>query len=222
MRGECKGKMRSTPSPCTMRRTVNVERPPSPRIEITTPVYTCTRSFCPSRMRRWTSTVSPIWKSSRWRVSSFSTSLPCLSFSFTLYLTIDSICWPSTRATNLFVMVGLLSYRIAPGRAAGQRLLAAPFGDGRVVAAEQDVGHRHAAELAGARVLRVLQPPGLAVRFLDDAFRVAEHTGHISDYSIDHDHRRHLAAVADEVADADLARPQPQADALVEALVPAA
>src|SRR6516162_4437843 len=173
-------------------------------------------------MRRWTSTVSPIWKSSRWRVSSFSTSLPCLSFSFTLYLTIDSICWPSTRATYLFFMVGLLSYLIVPGPAAGLGLLAAPFGDRRVVAAKQDVGHRHAAELPGARVLRVLQPPGLAVRFLGDALGVAEHAGHVSDYSINHHHRRHLAAVADEVADTDLTRPQPQADALVEALVPAA
>jgi len=107
-------------------------------------------------------------------------------------------------------------------RAARLGLLAAPPGDGRVVAAEQDVGHGHAAEFAGARVLRVFQPPGLAVRFLGDALGVAEHAGHVSDYSIDHDHRRHLAAVADEVADADLARPQPQPDALVEALVPAA
>src|SRR4051794_27817494 len=120
-------------------------------------------------MRRWTSTVSPISKSSMCRVSSFSTSLPCLSFSFTLYLTIDSICWPSTRATNLFFMVGFLSCRVVPGLAARLGLLAAPPGDGRVVAAEQDVGHRHAAEFAGAGVLRVFQPPGLAVRLLGDA-----------------------------------------------------
>src|SRR5438874_3853896 len=105
-------------------------------------------------MRRWTSTVSPIWKASMWRVSSFSTSLPCLSFSFTLYLTIEAICWPSIRLMNLFFMIGFLSCRLAAGLA----LLAAPPGDGRVVAAEQDFGHRHAAEFGGARVLRVLWP----------------------------------------------------------------
>src|SRR5262249_8441512 len=145
-----------------------------------------------------------------------------LSFSFTLYLTIEAICWPSTRATNLFFMVGVLSCRVAPGLAARLGLLAAPPRDGRVVAAEQDVRHRHAAEFAGAGGLRVCQPPGPAVRLLGNALWVAEDAGHVSDYSIDHDHRRPLAAVADEVADTDLARPQPQPDALVEALVAAA
>ena len=43
--GEFTGNVRSTPSPCTMRRTVNIARMPSPRLLITTPPKTCTRSF---------------------------------------------------------------------------------------------------------------------------------------------------------------------------------
>ena len=92
-----------------------------------------------------------------------------------------------------------------------------------MVAAEQDVGHRHAAELARPGVLRVLKATGgVAVRFLDQASLVAEHAGHVPHDRVDHDHRRHFAAVADEVADGNLAGVQTQADALVKALVPAA
>src|SRR5207249_611221 len=40
-----------------------------------------------------------------------------------------------------------------------QRLLAAPAGDGGVLAGEQDVGHADAAELLGAGVLRMLEEP---------------------------------------------------------------
>src|SRR5262245_17800426 len=184
MRGECSGKMRSTPSPCTMRRTVKVARMPSPRWAITRPEKICTRSFSPSRMRWCTSTWSPISNADR---SVFS-------------------CVSSTRAMNLFFMVPFLLGRGPLGSearrraAAGLGLFAAPAGDGLVVAAEQHLRHLHAAEDARPRVLRVLQPPRLGVRLLRQAGGVAQHARHVADDGVDHLHRRHLAAVADEVA----------------------
>src|SRR5207248_8238468 len=111
----------------------------------------------------------------------------------------------------------------ASGPAAVFGLLASPTGDRTVVAAEQDVGHRHAAELARPGVLRVLEAAGgVAVRFLDQALLVAEHAGHVPYDRVDNHHRRHFAAVADEVADGNLAGVQTQADALVKPLIPAA
>ena len=91
-----------------------------------------------------------------------------------------------------------------------------------MVAAEQDVGHRHAAKDAGAGVLRVLEFSSLAVRFFGEAFRITEHARHVTNYRIDHNHGRHLAAIADEVADGDFTGPQPQPDALIKAFIPAA
>ena len=64
--------------------------------------------------------------------------------------------------------------------------------------------------------------PSLAVRFFGQAFRIAQHARHVTNHRIDHHHGRHLAAVADEVADGDFTGPQPQPDALVKAFVPAA
>ena len=63
MRGECSGNFRSTPSPCTIRRTTNISRVPEPLRAITTPLKIWMRSFSPSRIRVCTSTVSPIWNS---------------------------------------------------------------------------------------------------------------------------------------------------------------
>src|SRR5262245_9021782 len=97
--------------------------------------------------------------------------------------------------------------------------LASPAGHCRVIAAQKDVGHLHAAKDARPRVLRVLQPPRLAMGLLRHAVRVAEHAGDVPHDRVDDHHRRHLAAVADEVADRYFARLQPEPDALVEALV---
>src|SRR5262245_41209671 len=75
-----------------MRRTVNISRTPSPRRAMAVPLYTWMRSFWPSRMRWWTSTVSPTWKSGR-----------SVRFS------------PSTRAMYLFRMAHVLSGLRGPG-----------------------------------------------------------------------------------------------------------
>jgi hypothetical protein len=58
--GECSGNFRSTPSPATIRRTVNISRLPEPLRAMTTPLKIWIRSFSPSRIRVCTSTVSPI------------------------------------------------------------------------------------------------------------------------------------------------------------------
>ena len=64
--GLCVGKMRSTPSPITIRRTVNVSARPVPRRRITRPVKSWMRSLSPSGILVATSTVSPTWKSRAW------------------------------------------------------------------------------------------------------------------------------------------------------------
>src|SRR6266853_2373687 len=57
--GECNGKMRSTPTPAEIFRTVNVSLMPPPRRAMHTPSNACTRSFSPSRTRTITRSVSP-------------------------------------------------------------------------------------------------------------------------------------------------------------------
>src|SRR5262245_7278919 len=201
--GEWTGKVRSTPSPCTMRRTVNISRMPSPRLLMTTPAKICTRSFSPSRMRWCTSTWSP------------------MSNSATSFLSPGS----STRAISLFFMT--FSFVLLTGfslilfgpAAAGFGLLPPPFGDFRVIAAQQNLGHRHAAKFARPRILGILYATRLAMRFVLDALLVAEHAGHVADDGVDDDHGGHFAAVANEVADRNLARLQAQPDALVKTLI---
>src|SRR5262245_55695999 len=63
MFGECTGKVRSTPTPNEILRTVKVSRMPPPCRRITTPLKICTRSREPSMTRTWTLRVSPGRKS---------------------------------------------------------------------------------------------------------------------------------------------------------------
>src|SRR6267378_2126686 len=57
--GECSGKIRSTPTPAEILRTVNVSLMPPPRRPMHTPSNACRRSLSPSRTRTITRTVSP-------------------------------------------------------------------------------------------------------------------------------------------------------------------
>src|SRR6058998_803643 len=59
MRGECTGKMRSTPTPYDVLRTVNVSRLAPPLRPMTVPSKTWMRSLSPSTTRTCTRTVSP-------------------------------------------------------------------------------------------------------------------------------------------------------------------
>ena len=171
---------------------------PEPRRAITTPVNTWTRSFCPSRMRWWTSTWSPIWNcGTSFRAAASSTNMISL----------------------FFIVASLPPLGTVAGPAAGLGLLLPPAGHRLVVAADQHVGHGHAAEDPRPGVLRVLQPARVAVGLLPHAVRVPQDAGHVADDRIDKDHGGHFAAVAHVVADRDLTGPQPQPDALVEPLV---
>lgn len=69
--------------------------------------------------------------------------------------------------------------------------------------------------------MRIFQPPGDAVRFLDHAGFVAQHTGHIANDRINHYHGGHFPAIADEVSYRNFPRSQPQPNALVKALITA-
>src|SRR5438046_2612614 len=129
-------------------------------------------------MRWWTSMVSPISNFGRSSRSPPSTSVRYLFF-------------------MAHVLSGLFARGIGPRGWAGPtpmfRLLAPPLGNRPVVAAEQDVRHRHAAELARPGVLRVLQPAGVvAVRLLDHTLGVTEDARHVADDRVDDHHRRHL------------------------------
>src|SRR5437773_1315877 len=57
--GECSGKIRSTPTPAEILRTVKVALIPAPRRPMPTPSKACSRSLSPSRTRTITRTVSP-------------------------------------------------------------------------------------------------------------------------------------------------------------------
>ena len=91
-----------------------------------------------------------------------------------------------------------------------------------MIAAEKDFRHLHAAEDTRAGVLRIFQTARLAVRLFRQTFGIAQHARDVSDYCINNNHGRHLAAVADEVAGRNLSGLQPLPNPLVEPFVPPA
>src|SRR5947209_4021692 len=143
------------------------------------------RSFWPSRMRWWTSTVSPTRKSGRSFLNPASSASMISRFFMVAFLFLLDVDSRGARA--------------AP--ATGLRLLLAPAGHRLVVPADQYIGHRHAAEDSRSGVVRVLQPPGIAMGFLGHARCVAKHAGHVADHRVDHHHGGHFPAATDEIAD---------------------
>ena len=97
----------------------------------------------------------------------------------------------------------------------------APFGDGRVVAALQDLRHLAPLPDHGPGVLRMLQK---AVReaFLDRRFAVADHSRQEPNGGVDQRHGRDLAPGQDEIAHRDLFDPVMLDHPLVEPLEAAA
>src|SRR5579884_4237960 len=65
MRGECRGNVRSTPTPWEIRRTAKVSRTPPPRRLMTTPSNAWTRSRPPSDTLRCTRSVTVTFSISR-------------------------------------------------------------------------------------------------------------------------------------------------------------
>src|SRR5712691_185649 len=98
------------------------------------------------------------------------------------------------------------------------RLAAAPLLDARVVAREEHFGDAEPPIVGRARELR---PPGRFFRkaVLGQRRRIPDDARHQPCHSVDEDHRRDLAAAHHIVADRDLARGEPGADAIVDALV---
>src|SRR6266851_5878870 len=98
------------------------------------------------------------------------------------------------------------------------RLVAAPLLDAGVVAREEHVGDHQSPKVGGTGELR---PSRRLCR--ETVWRkwlwISDDAGHEPGHSVDEDHRRDLAAAQHIVADRDLARGQPSADAIVDALV---
>src|SRR3954451_19679379 len=201
MNGEWIGKMRSTPSLFTIRRTVNVSFIPRPFFMITVPVKTWMRSLSPSTIRVCTSTVSP--------TSNCGTSLRIPKFVSTCWrswlimaahsrvLTHAPAAFARSRgASRLLLLRLLVKVRLPQVRPALLRsqfpLLEAPPGDRAVVAAEQHVRHAHPAKLARARVLRILEQ-AIRKTLVGRSVLCSQCSGQQADDRIDHDHRRQLA-----------------------------
>src|SRR5438477_701789 len=159
--GECTGKVRSTPIPKDIFRTVNVSRSPPPWRRITTPWKTWMRSRPASATRTCTRTVSPGLKSGRSSRKRGRSTRSVLFMagsrvregaSADAHVSTGLSATDASRAGSVAVEeVGA----VAPGLLGGGAF--PPPGDPRVVAGQQDVGDLHAAELPGARVVRVIE-----------------------------------------------------------------
>src|SRR5438874_13071684 len=202
--GECKRKLRSTPTPCAMRRTVNVCLAPEPRQPITTPSKTWIRSRFPSTTLACTLTVSP-----GVRAGTFSRSV---SFS-RRSITLDT-------AESLPRMVCSSASSSARQATAGAHLClgAPPAGDLGVVAGEKHVGDPMALELGRPGVVRILDQVR-AERLLSRRIGAAQNPRDQAADGIDHDQGGQLAAGQHEVADRELAIGQLLRHPLIHTLV---
>src|ERR1700744_4609405 len=129
------------------------------------------------------------------------------------------------------------------GESFGEGGRATPAADGGVVAAGEDFGDGDAAEVGGARVVRVVQKTSSTVGGAGNAVRgvvgsvcvvaeaealveggvlVAEHAGEQADGGVDDDGCAEFAAGEDKVADGELVVAKQLRDALVDAFVTAA
>ena len=164
--GECTGKVRSTPTPKLTLRTVNVSRMPLPLRRITTPWNTCVRSRLPSTTRTCTFSVSP-GANSGMSLRSWVRSTRSVAFIEEGSGSRGNPAMlparprrPGTRAAAPLppAVSDPAGEEVgAPLERAAQRLRPPPAGDPGVVAAQQHLGHRVAAELGRPGVLRVLE-----------------------------------------------------------------
>src|SRR4029079_14781038 len=226
MRGLLTLKVRSTPTPDAMRRTVIDRVIPPPRRRMTVPSKTWMRSRLPSTTLSDTFTVSPVASSGRsvrswsWTISSstvtgrFLTHLGSRGCDSVFGRDADgrrrrSIARPRGRSVA-GVEVGSAS------AGALDRLLASPARHGDVVARGEDGRHAFAAEDRRSRVLRVFEE-AVGEGFLDRR-RGLDGARQEADDRIDDDQRRQLPAREDIVADRQLDIDQ-GADPFVDTLV---
>ena len=88
-----------------------------------------------------------------------------------------------------------------------------------MISVEQDFGNRQAAELARSRELRIFEKSAFGKRFVLVRGLIAEHARNEPDDGINQEHRRHFAAVADEIANRDLQWLQTLSDSVIESFV---
>src|SRR6185295_15172945 len=202
MSGELVWKVRSTPSPEEILRTMNEELRPLLRLAITMPSKACERLRSPSTTLTLTITVSPGEKSG---TSFFSRLISSCS-----RVLIRSIASPLLFALELVQQLPFLVAQLPcrqqvrpsqPGPA--QRLLQPPAPDVLVVPGHQDLRHLHAPIRLRARVLRAVEQP-VGERLLHRRGRVAERPGQLPHHGVDQRHGGELAAREDEVSDRDL------------------
>src|SRR5260370_22494586 len=202
MRGEWSGKVRSTPTPYEMRRTVNEARAPSPRFLMTLPSTPCARPCAPSPSFTCTRPVSPgpnPWRSFRSCAASTSRIASMTRIPFSLergglellgrLAALESF---HDRALLGREPRGLQQVRARPPRPP-QRLHAAPARDARVVPRQEHRRHARAPELLGPRVLRRLEEPARERLALRGALR-AEHAPPEPRARAGHHQRRQPAA----------------------------
>src|SRR3989475_8820329 len=200
--GECSGKIRSTPTPAEILRTVNVSLMPPPRRPMHTPSKARRRSFSPSRTRTITRTVSPGSKGGRLVFN------PSRSIALSRSIPLPSILQlrPEIRAPCARQP---LSFRRAPRRN--------PF----MVTAQQYVGDRHPAILRRPGVTRRRQQ-AVVVRVRRRRFVVPTRDSMEAYYPVEDTLRRRFPTRQHEVSDRDLFGPQAVGHALVYVLVVAA
>src|SRR5687767_12319888 len=154
MTGECSGKIRSTPWPNDILRTVNEARTPPRCIPMTMPSNTWMRSLSPSRTFTCTFTVSPACICGRSVICVFSTtSIAPMG---------DSLLRFHQLAQDflLFHVKLGVGQQIGPPRQRQlERLPLAPLANLPVMARHQHVRNFPVSKLRGARVMRVIEQP---------------------------------------------------------------
>src|SRR6202521_2534918 len=210
MRGECKRKLRSTPTPCAMRRTINASLAPLPRQPMTMPSKIWMRSRVPSTTLACTFTVSPginVGTFLRWDSAS------------SRLMTLDT-AYKDNTPDPLLPLLAVEQVRAATARPLG-RLSAAPALDLRMVARAKHLGDGMPLELRGPGVVRVFEEM-LVEGFVFGRFFGPEHPGDQPADGIDHHHRGELAAGQHVVANRDLLVDQVRGNPLIDALIPSA
>src|SRR5690349_12803013 len=142
-----------------MRRTVNEARAPSPRLRMSTPSKTWSRSFSPSMTFTCTRTVSPGAKPCRSFFSAPASTSRIASMACPLSDVGDGLAPFESLHESLLVRAQLgMPQQVGPtAPRPPQRLRATPPRDARVIARQQHGGHALAAKLFRPRVLRRLQ-----------------------------------------------------------------
>src|SRR6185503_8655259 len=154
MMGECSGKMRSTPWPNEILRTVNDARAPPRCMPMTTPSNTCTRSLSPSRTFTCTRTVSPDFIAGRSVICDLST------------ISIAPMGDSLLRFNQLAQDFLLFDIQFGAGQQIGpphqrqfNRLPLSPLANLPVMAGYQHIGDFPVSELRGPRVVRIVEQP---------------------------------------------------------------